>query len=157
MPEPTPAPAPTSPDGDLFPSGPWTGFYLYRGQPARHRMELTLTFKNGLVRGDGSDGVGFFLIHGRYCVETLECRWTKTYPGSHDVAYRGFREGKGIWGVWEIRSAGTGGFQIWPKGLGEEVGETLAEEAPAEEELSAIGVGPEGPGAGAGRKAPGGG
>jgi hypothetical protein len=68
------------------------------------------------VSGDGNDDVGRFLIVGRYDVANRECWWTKTYPGSHDVFYRGFREGKGIWGTWEIGVIGHGGFHIWPKG-----------------------------------------
>jgi len=45
--------------------------------------------------------------------------WTKTYIGAHDVFYRGFREGKGIWGTWEITVHARGGFHIWPKRMGE--------------------------------------
>ena len=104
----------------LFPSGPWTGFYNY--EPAdKHHMDLDLTFSNGRITGDGLDDVGHFLLVGRYDEVERECHWTKTYPGSHDVHYRGFREGKGIWGTWEIGAGlwGHGGFHIWPKGLGE--------------------------------------
>ena len=98
---------------ELFPSGPWTGFYNYI--PAdKHRMDLHLTFVNGNLTGDGDDNVGPFLIRGHYDEKSRECSWTKTYPGSHDVAYRGFREGKGIWGTWEISLFAHGGFHIWP-------------------------------------------
>jgi hypothetical protein len=38
--------------------------------------------------------------------------------GGHDVFYKGFREGKGIWGSWEVDEA-TGGFRIWPLASGE--------------------------------------
>ena len=34
-------------DDELFPSGPWTGFYNYTGPEDRHRMDLHLTFANG--------------------------------------------------------------------------------------------------------------
>jgi hypothetical protein len=121
----------------LFPSGPWTGFYNY--QPGdRHRMELGLTFANGLMSGDGVDDVGRFLIKGRYDTASRECHWTKTYVGAHDVYYRGFREGKGIWGTWEIRILDHGGFHIWPRGMGE--GETRAESAEAEAPVDAVGT-----------------
>ena len=53
---------------------------------------------------------------GTYDSVNRECHWTKTYPGSHDVSYRGFQEGKGIWGTWEIGIFAHGGFHIWPKG-----------------------------------------
>ena len=119
----------------LFPSGPWTGFYNY-GPGDRHRMQLHLSFAGGRMSGDGVDDVGRFLIKGRYDTANKECHWTKTYPGSHDVFYRGFREGKGIWGTWEISIRWHGGFHIWPRAAGE--GEEHAEMAASEEPVDAI-------------------
>ena len=120
---------------DMFPSGPWTGFYNYRPGD-RHRMDLQLTFANGIMSGDGVDDIGRFTIKGRYNPEKRECDWTKTYLGAHDVFYRGFREGKGIWGTWEITIRDHGGFHIWPRQTGE--GEAEAETAAAEEPVDAI-------------------
>ena len=103
---------------ELFPSGPWVGFYNY--QPGdRHRMDLNLQFSQGQVNGDGIDDIGRFLVRGRYDAAQRECYWTKTYLGAHDVFYRGFREGKGIWGTWEIHTQSHGGFHIWPRAAGE--------------------------------------
>ena len=119
----------------LFPSGPWTGFYNYRPGD-RHRMDLHLTFAQGNLRGDGVDDIGRFLIKGRYDAASRECYWTKTYVGAHDVFYRGFREGKGIWGTWEITIQPHGGFPFWPRQAGE--GEAAAEAAAAEEPVDAI-------------------
>ena len=99
-------------------------------------MDLDLTFANGNMTGDGVDDVGRFLIKGRYDAASHECHWTKRYPGAHDVFYRGFREGKGIWGTWEITIQDHGGFHIWPRQAGE--GEALAETARAEEPADAI-------------------
>jgi len=82
-------------------------------------MDMDLTFANGNLSGSGSDDVGRFLIKGRYDESTSECYWTKTYIGAHDVFYGGYREGKGIWGRWEIQSTFHGGFHIWPKGAPE--------------------------------------
>jgi hypothetical protein len=82
-------------------------------------MDLELEFAGGNVTGDGIDDVGIFLIKGRYDAANRECHWTKTYSGRHDVFYRGFREGKGIWGTWEIGERFHGGFHIWPKGVSE--------------------------------------
>jgi hypothetical protein len=65
----------------------------------RHCMDLHLHFGGGPISGKGNDDVGRFLIRGRYNAVERECYWTKTYPGSHDVYYRGFREGEGIWGT----------------------------------------------------------
>src|SRR5688572_9750786 len=106
----------------LYPSGPWTGFYNYR-PTEKHRMDLHLTFCNGKVSGEGTDNVGQFVVKGNYDAKNAECWWTKTYVGGHDVSYRGFREGKGIWGTWEISGDSHGGFHIWPRVTGE--GETV--------------------------------
>src|SRR5262249_24189311 len=48
-----------------------------------------------------------------------KCEWLKQYVKAHLVTYRGFNEGKGIWGTWELKDVGmvyTGGFHIWPAG-----------------------------------------
>jgi hypothetical protein len=108
-----------------YPSGRWTGFYNYGSSSRRHPMELRLSFSGGRIGGDGIDDVGRFVITGS-CDGAGECFWTKCYPGSHDVSYRGFREGKGIWGTWEIRPFSRGGFHIWPEG---EHGDSETEEA----------------------------
>ena len=124
---------------DLFPSGPWTGFYNYSPRD-KHRMSLQLTFIAGKMSGDGNDDIGRFDIKGRYDAGTLECSWTKTYVGEHDVFYRGFREGKGIWGTWEIPPGARGGFHIWPKGISE--GETEAEPEKEAKPVEAVAVEP---------------
>jgi len=79
-------------------------------------MELDLTFADGRMTGRGRDDVGEFTIRGHYDVTNRECHWTKSYVGAHEVYYRGFREGKGIWGTWEITVFDHGGFHIWPRG-----------------------------------------
>ena len=101
-----------------FPSGPWTGFYNYRRSTRKHRMDLTLTFCNHTISGDGTDDIGRFFLAGQFDDAKGECYWTKTYIGAHDVYYRGFRERKGIWGLWELPNE-SGGFHIWPLGQGE--------------------------------------
>ena len=121
---------------ELFPSGPWTGFYNYSPKD-KHRMDLDLTFAAGKLNGDGNDDVGRFNIHGQYDVKLRECWWTNTYPGRHDVFYRGYREGKGIWGTWEITPHHHGGFHIWPKRAGE--GGIESESSVKLEPVSAIG------------------
>lgn len=125
-----------------YPSGPWTGYYNYAfdAAAARYRQDLMLTFRAGRLTGEGLDSVGPFLIRGRYDKEEGRVWWTKTYPGSHDVSYSGYREGKGIWGTWAIGTAARGGFMIWPKGLGEEA--TLDAEADAEIEVRANAMAP---------------
>jgi hypothetical protein len=99
-------------------------------------MDLQLTFANGNMSGDGADDIGRFLIKGRYDAASHECYWTKSYLGAHDVFYRGFREGKGLWGTWEITIHDHGGFHIWPRQAGE--GDAHAETAAVAELVDAI-------------------
>lgn len=129
------SPAALEPDPN-WPSGPWTGFFIQSEAPAgKHRMELRLTFQQGVMTGEGRDWVGQFTFRGSYDVPTGQCHWTKRYLGKHDVFYKGFNEGKGIWGVWEIPPeqnfccTSRGGFHIWPEGMPDPTGARLAEEA----------------------------
>lgn len=115
-----------------FPSGQWVGFYTYSNQSGRYLMDLILEFRDGVILGEGADGIGFFGISGRYYPEEGECFWTKTYVGRHSVEYSGFRENKGIWGTWDIDGT-KGGFHIWPIGEGmpvEKLREEVEEEFP---------------------------
>jgi len=116
-----------------FPSGPWTGFYNYGSSIRKHRMDLVLIFTDRAISGDGNDDIGRFFVTGRFDETNGECYWTKTYISAHDVYYRGFREGKGIWGVWELPSE-SGGFHVWPRGQeqGEQDYESAEEPAPVE-------------------------
>jgi len=104
-----------------FPSGKWVGFFLQPAlPPGRHEMELILTFRQGRLTGEGRDCVGDFRLHGTYDLASGRCEWIKQYVGRHAVYYRGFNEGKGIWGTWEIAGESPpqrGGFHIWPEGM----------------------------------------
>ncbi len=111
-----------------FPSGPWTGFFLQPSHPGRNWMELSLTFRDGSVHGDGRDRVGEFRITGKYGVEDGKCRWTKAYIGQHTLSYQGYNEGKGIWGTWEYDRSYRGGFRIWPVGMADPTLVRISEE-----------------------------
>ena len=123
---------------ELFPSGPWIGFYTYRGRTDRHRMDLAMEFVKGTITGEGTDGIGPFVIRGRFNPESRQCHWTKTYVAAHDVFYQGVRQGRGIWGTWQIPNETKGGFRIWPlaQGAGDEEEETVEKAEPVE----AVGV-----------------
>lgn len=95
-------------------------------------MDLNLEFASGFLSGNGTDDIGPFLIRGRYDAVAGECYWQKHYLGAHSVFYRGFREGKGIWGTWEINAWNHGGFHIWPEGSGNTEAEANEAEEPAE-------------------------
>lgn len=112
-----------------FPSGPWTGFFLQKVMPGRHLMEMHITFENGVLKAEGRDKIGMFSLRGRYATEDGTCYWTKHYRGKHDVFYKGYNEGRGIWGVWEIEHLDRGGFHIWPEGMADPTKPTLHEEA----------------------------
>jgi hypothetical protein len=85
-------------------------------------------------------------MRGRYFLEDGKCYWTKRYLAKHDVFYKGYNEGKGIWGVWEIPSYHlSGGFHIWPEGMPDPSQPHLSEEAPlpvsvTSEELEPVGI-----------------
>jgi hypothetical protein len=90
----------------LFPSGPWTGFFLMPHTGSRrHPTDLQLTFAGGVMAGTGRDFVGPFTIQGKYNVADGKCSWTKHYLNKHKVFYTGYNEGKGIWGTWDIPNA----------------------------------------------------
>jgi hypothetical protein len=91
-------------------------------------MELHLSFRQGVMTGEGRDMIGPFLIRGTYTIEDGKCSWSKRYIGKHDVSYQGYNEGKGIWGLWEIPPAWRGGFHIWPISMGDPTSSKLAEE-----------------------------
>jgi hypothetical protein len=76
-------------------------------------MDLNLRFQAGKIEGDGADGLDTFVVDGTYDEKTLECIWQKIYPSLPPVAYHGYREGKGIWGLWKLPTV-QGGFHIWP-------------------------------------------
>ena len=101
-------------------------------------MDLHLEFGEGVMTGEGNDDVGPFVVQGQYNATSLECSWRKTYVGQHAVHYHGFREGKGIWGTWEISPRSHGGFQIWPKQTGEveAQAEAAKQKQPVEEKVS---------------------
>lgn len=115
-----------------FPSGKWVGFWTDKRLPGKHQMELVLSFANGNMNGSGRDWVGAFNIDGAYQLDDGQCIFLKQYIGMHGVGYRGFNEGKGIWGTWELSAAGQkliGGFHIWPDGMADPTQPVLAEEA----------------------------
>ena len=113
---------------DLFPSGPWPGFFLDPRVPGRHQMELRLTFRDGRMTGEGRDRVGTFAVDGTYAADSGKCGFTKQYLKQHAVHYAGYNEGKGIWGTWKLDDA-TGGFHIWPEGMADPTVPHLSEEA----------------------------
>jgi hypothetical protein len=125
-----------------FPSGPWTGFFLQGEIPGRHLMELRLTFRQGVLSGEGRDWVGAFIVRGRYSIADGKCYWSKQYVGRHTVYYQGYNEGKGIWGIWDLPPFYRGGFHIWPEGMGDptqlELTEAADPPAPVEEEIETL-------------------
>ena len=91
-------------------------------------MSMHLTFAEGLIDGEGTDGVGDFSIRGTYIKDTGEVVMHKAYIGQHDVLYKGYNESKGIWGIWHIETF-SGGFHVWPKGMADPTTPGIEEEA----------------------------
>jgi hypothetical protein len=125
---------------DRFPSGPWTGYFLQpRPVVGKHWMELILTFRDGVVTGEGRDRVGEFRIKGKYEVSDGKCWWAKTYLKKHSIAYQGYNEGKGIWGTWEYDVTWKGGFHIWPVAMGDPSQSRLSESIEEPESIPGFG------------------
>lgn len=101
--------------GCLFPSGRWVGIQKCVGHGTL-RLALLLTFKSGKIEGSSVLPDETVTIQGTYDGESLECRFTFRFDRPGDIdGFRGFREGRGIWGTWQCPVVGcTGGFQIWP-------------------------------------------
>src|SRR5579862_4722139 len=126
-----------------FTSGRWIGFFLDKRLPGKHQMELMLTFMKGALTGVGRDKVGEFSVRGRYQTADGRCHWHKSYLARHDVFYEGYAEDKGIWGKWqlhpkEIYGLVTGGFHIWPEGMGDPTRLSLHEEADAPADIKEL-------------------
>jgi hypothetical protein len=88
-------------------SGNWRGFYAQIGRtfPQQQRME----FADGIVRGEGADGIGTFVIEGEYRADganEVRIGWVKTYTNAHSVLYLGVFDGTRIRGKWEIGRLG---------------------------------------------------
>jgi hypothetical protein len=84
-------------------SGNWRGFYRQIGRtfPQQQRME----FADGIVRGEGADRIGTFVIEGEYRAggaNEVRIGWIKTYTNAHSVLYLGVFDGARIRGRWEI-------------------------------------------------------
>jgi len=98
-----------------LPSGIWAGHYVQFFM--KHAQQMNLEFADGLIRGDGSDGLGAFTIDGEYRADEGEVRlgWIKTYQGAHSVLYLGKLESGQIVGKWNLMvSMGTGAFALSP-------------------------------------------
>jgi hypothetical protein len=107
-----------NPSPSLPPSGPWSGYYHYAHDTAKHRMKLGLTFAlDGKIHGEGIDDLAEFIITGFFDIRTNQASWTKAYIGMHRVEYRGLYDGRSICGEWTL--VVSGGFWIWPSGLEE--------------------------------------
>ncbi len=128
----------------FLPSGAWDGFYCYRENPNQHQMEITLSFKNGVVAGSGVDDVASFTWKGAYDLKTYKVYMTKFYK-THKVYYKGDIDENGIWGTWKLNTSNqsfpedinpffvqaynylcNGGFHIWPSKQGRD---EIAQEA----------------------------
>jgi hypothetical protein len=100
-----------------FPSGEWSGYFI-ENRPEKGWMHLYLSFRDGQIKGEGTDYVGPWHIRGEYEEDSGKCQWIKQYLGRHQVCYGGTLGDQGIVGTWKIGDFLQGKFHIWPKGLG---------------------------------------
>ncbi len=75
-----------------------------------------MEFADGVVRGDGNDGLGSFRIEGVYRRhgDTMRLGWIKTYTGAHSVLYMGELDGQWIRGRWELDGGWGDAFAFAP-------------------------------------------
>jgi hypothetical protein len=127
-----------------FPSGKWVGFWMQRFMPGRQYMSLQLTFVKSLIKGEGRDCVGDFVMSGQYDLRDGRCVIHKRYIDAHDVLYEGRNEDDGLWlwGLWTIRALDRGGFHIWPTGENDPTGHTLSAEMDKPRERQRVRVRP---------------
>src|SRR5262249_54807964 len=94
-------------------SGLWSGYYEQYGR--QFPQHMTLEFADGLVRGDGADSLGTFILEGEYRIAGSEVRigWIKTYDGAHSVLYLGALSDERIVGHWTL-PGGRGEFALAP-------------------------------------------
>lgn len=102
-------------------SGVWDGHYEQFGEHYPQRM--TLEFADGLIRGDGADGLGTFTLDGEYRVEDDGVRigCIKTYDNAHSVLYLGTLVDGRITGQWRL-PGGRGEFALSATGTGSTTG-----------------------------------
>lgn len=98
-----------------LPSGIWRGHYEQYG--VRHAQQVLMELADGLVRGDGIDGIGPFEIDGEYRAdgELVRIGWVKTYEGAHSVLYLGTLERGVMTGHWSVGGM-RGAFVLHPPG-----------------------------------------
>jgi hypothetical protein len=82
-------------------------------------MSCQLNFSDGKVSGGGSDDIGAFSWDGVYSTSGMFCRMIKKYA-THVIFYDGRADESGIYGTWSQGAYFSGGFHLWPKGVGEQ-------------------------------------
>jgi hypothetical protein len=96
-------------------SGSWRGYYRQLG--VKFSQHQRMEFADGIVRGEGADGIGTFVIEGEYRVngpQELRIGWIKTYTNAHSVLYLGNYDGVRIQGTWKIGNWGDN-FEFFPE------------------------------------------
>lgn len=76
-----------------------------------------MEFADGMVRGEGRDGIGPFRIEGEYLRDGSGTRvgWIKTYDRGHSVLYLGTYDGRWIRGAWELQGGHGDNFAFAPE------------------------------------------
>ena len=73
--------------------------------------------EEGVVRGEGIDYVGPWILTGQFSEPKRNCVWNKSYVNRHSVYYEGLLGENGIVGVWNIKPFLRGRFHIWPNSM----------------------------------------
>lgn len=83
----------------------------------RFPQQQVMEFADGMLRGEGTDGIGSFRIDGQYRSDgdAVSVGWIKTYDGGHSVLYLGSFDGGWILGTWEVQGDAGDGFGFAPE------------------------------------------
>jgi hypothetical protein len=111
-------PPPSTAATPRLPSGRWRGHYEQMG--ARFPQEQRIEFADGMLRGEGSDGLGTFRVEGQFQRDgdVVRVGWIKTYDRGHSVLYLGTHDGAAIRGHWQLDSGWRDRFELAPAGGG---------------------------------------
>lgn len=99
----------------MYPSGDWVGHWDQNGLGRQEMRDLTISFDQSRLSGQGWDKIGQFTLTGEILADN-KVQITKKYLNRHSVVYLGEHDGEGmIYGAWAL-AGDQGTFAMRPAG-----------------------------------------